>query len=100
MASLDQFGITWFYLTFEESNAIQRFSRTLKERTRRLYNNLPSEGGWTTPSCSSTSSYSGITTSGGIRHSETSSAGGLILIVSLLGWVRYRDNLKPGTFLS
>jgi transposase-like protein len=30
-------------LTFGYRNAIERFFRTLKERTRRFYNNLPSD---------------------------------------------------------
>jgi putative transposase len=40
---LDRFGITWIHVTFGERNAIERFFRTLKERTRRFYNNLTSD---------------------------------------------------------
>jgi putative transposase len=40
---LDRFGIPWLHVTFGERNAIERFFRTLKERTRRFYNNLPSD---------------------------------------------------------
>jgi putative transposase len=37
---LDSMGIRWLHVTFGERNAIERFFRTLKERTRRFYNNL------------------------------------------------------------
>jgi transposase-like protein len=33
-------GIRWFHITFDKRNAIERFFRTLKERTRRFYNNV------------------------------------------------------------
>lgn len=40
--ALDRMSIRWLHITFGETNAIERFFRTLKERTRRFYNNLPS----------------------------------------------------------
>ncbi len=39
---LNRMGIRWLHVTFGYRNAIERFFRTLKERTRRFYNNLPS----------------------------------------------------------
>jgi transposase-like protein len=40
---LDRMGIRWLHVTFGHRNAIERFLRTLKERTKRFYNNLTSE---------------------------------------------------------
>jgi putative transposase len=40
---LDRMGLRWLHVTFGYRNAIERFFRTLKERTRRFYNNLTSE---------------------------------------------------------
>jgi putative transposase len=40
---LDRMGIRWLHVTFGHRNAIERFFRTLKERTRRFYNNLTSD---------------------------------------------------------
>lgn len=40
---LDRMGIPWLHVTFGYRNAIERFFRTLKERTRRFYNNLTSD---------------------------------------------------------
>jgi transposase-like protein len=40
---LDRYGLKWLHITFGERNAIERFFRTMKERTRRFYNNLPSD---------------------------------------------------------
>ena len=34
----------WLHITFGERNVIERFLRTLEERTRRFYNNLPFDG--------------------------------------------------------
>ena len=39
---LNEMGFKWLHVTFGYRNAIERFFRTLKERTRRFYNNLPS----------------------------------------------------------
>ena len=39
--ALDRYGLKWLRITFGERNCIERFFRTLKERTRRFYNNLP-----------------------------------------------------------
>jgi transposase-like protein len=39
---LDQMGVKWLHITFGERNCIERLFRTMKERTRRFYNNLPS----------------------------------------------------------
>jgi putative transposase len=39
---LDRMGIRWLQVTFGYRNTIERFFRTLKERTRRFYNNLTS----------------------------------------------------------
>jgi putative transposase len=41
--ALDAMGVRWLHITFGERNAIERFFRTMKERTRRFYNNLPSD---------------------------------------------------------
>jgi putative transposase len=41
--ALKRYGLKWLHITFGERNAIERFFRTLKERTRRFYNNLPSD---------------------------------------------------------
>ena len=41
--ALNRYGLKWLHITFGERNAIERFFRTLKERTRRFYNNLPSD---------------------------------------------------------
>jgi putative transposase len=40
---LNEMGFKWLHVTFGERNAIGRFFRTMKERTRRFYNNLPSD---------------------------------------------------------
>jgi transposase-like protein len=40
--ALNEMGFKWLHVTFGERNAIERLFRTLKERTRRFYNNLPS----------------------------------------------------------
>jgi transposase-like protein len=40
---LDRAGIRWLHVTFGYRNTIDRFFRTLKERTRRFYNNLTSD---------------------------------------------------------
>src|SRR2546422_6309267 len=40
---LDRMGIRWLHIIFGERNAIERFFRTMKERTKRFYNNLPSD---------------------------------------------------------
>ena len=40
---LERIGVRWLHIIFGERNAIERFFRTLKERTRRFYNNLPSD---------------------------------------------------------
>ena len=40
---LNEMGFKWLHVTFGERNAIERFFRTMKERTRRFYNNLPSD---------------------------------------------------------
>ena len=40
--ALDRHGLKWLHITFGERNTIERFFRTLKERTRRFYDNLPS----------------------------------------------------------
>jgi len=39
---LERYGLKWLHITFGERNSIERLFRTLKERTRRFYNNLPS----------------------------------------------------------
>jgi putative transposase len=39
---LNEMGIRWLHITFGYRNVIERFFRTLKERTRWFYNNLPS----------------------------------------------------------
>ena len=39
---LNRMGFRWLHITFGYRNVIERFFRTLKERTRRFYNNLPS----------------------------------------------------------
>jgi len=39
---LNAMGVRWLHITFGYRNTIERFFRTLKERTRRFYNNLPS----------------------------------------------------------
>ena len=39
---LNEMGVRWLHITFGFRNVIERFFRTLKERTRRFYNNLPS----------------------------------------------------------
>jgi len=36
-------GVRWLHITFGERNAIERFFRTMKERTRQFYNKLPSD---------------------------------------------------------
>jgi putative transposase len=41
--ALNRYGLKWLHITFGERNAIERFFRTMKERTRRFYNNLPSD---------------------------------------------------------
>ena len=40
---LESHGLRWLHVTFGERNAIERLFRTMKERTRRFYNNLPSD---------------------------------------------------------
>ena len=40
---LNVMGFRWLHITFGYRNVIERFFRTLKERTRRFYNNLPSK---------------------------------------------------------
>jgi putative transposase len=40
---LERIGVRWLHVTFGERNSIERLFRTLKERTRRFYNNLPSD---------------------------------------------------------
>ena len=40
---LERMGLRWLHVTFGYRNAIERFFRTLKERTRRFYNNLTSD---------------------------------------------------------
>jgi transposase-like protein len=40
---LERYGLRWLHVTFGERNAVERFFRTMKERTRRFYNNLPSD---------------------------------------------------------
>ena len=40
--ALGRYGLKWLHITFGERNAIERLFRTLKERTRRFCNNLPS----------------------------------------------------------
>ena len=40
---LERYGLRWLHITFGYRNAIERFFRTLKERTRRFYNNLTSD---------------------------------------------------------
>jgi putative transposase len=41
--ALDRMGIRWLHITFGYRNVIERFFRTMKERTRHFYNNLPSD---------------------------------------------------------
>ncbi len=41
--ALNRYGLKWLHITFGERNAIERLFRTLKERTRQFYNNLPSD---------------------------------------------------------
>ena len=40
---LDRMGFRWLHVTFGYRNAMERLFRTLKERTRRFYNNLTSD---------------------------------------------------------
>jgi len=40
---LDRMGSRWLHVTFGYRNAMERLFRTLKERTRRFYNNLTSD---------------------------------------------------------
>jgi putative transposase len=40
---LERYGLPWLHVTFGYRNAIERLFRTLKERTRRFYNNLTSD---------------------------------------------------------
>jgi transposase-like protein len=40
---LDRMGFKWLHITFGLRNAIERLFRTLKERTKRFYNNVPSK---------------------------------------------------------
>jgi putative transposase len=41
--ALDRMGVRWLHITFGYRNVIERLFRTMKERTRRFYNNLPSD---------------------------------------------------------
>ena len=41
--ALERMGLKWLHITFGLRNAIERFYRTFKERTRRFYNNIPSK---------------------------------------------------------
>jgi putative transposase len=38
--AFERCGLRWLHITFGERNAIERFYRTFKERTRRFYNNI------------------------------------------------------------
>lgn len=38
--ALERYGLKWLHITFGERNAIERFYRTFKERTKRFYNNI------------------------------------------------------------
>ena len=38
--ALERYGLRWLHITFGERNAIERFYRTFKERTKRFYNNI------------------------------------------------------------
>jgi putative transposase len=41
---LNRYGLKWLHITFGYRNVIERFFRTMKEKkTRRFYNNLPSD---------------------------------------------------------
>jgi len=39
--ALKSLGLKWKYVTHEMRNRVKRWFRTLKERTRRFYNNFP-----------------------------------------------------------
>jgi transposase-like protein len=39
---LDRLGLPWEHVTWGKRNAIERLFRTVKERTRRFYNNVSS----------------------------------------------------------
>jgi transposase-like protein len=41
--ALERMGLKWLHVTFGLRNSIERLFRTLKERTRRFYNNVPSK---------------------------------------------------------
>ena len=41
--SLKRYGRLWLHVTFGERNAMVRFPRAMKERTRCFYNDLPSD---------------------------------------------------------
>jgi putative transposase len=38
--ALERYGLKWLHITFGERNYIERYFRTLKERTKRFYNNI------------------------------------------------------------
>ncbi len=38
--ALERYGPRWFHITFGGRNAIERFYRTFKERTKRFSNNI------------------------------------------------------------
>ncbi|MFQ6134858.1 MAG: integrase core domain-containing protein [Nitrososphaerales archaeon] len=38
---MDRLGLKWEHVTFGRRNPIERFFRTLKERTKVFYNNIP-----------------------------------------------------------
>jgi transposase-like protein len=41
--ALERLGLKWLHITFGERNHIERLYRTLKERTKRFYNNILSK---------------------------------------------------------
>jgi transposase-like protein len=43
--ALERYGLRWLHVTFGESNSIERFYRTFKERTKRFYNNINARRG-------------------------------------------------------
>jgi transposase-like protein len=40
--ALERYGLKWLHITFGERNSIERYFRTLKERTKRFCNNINS----------------------------------------------------------
>jgi len=71
--ALKNHGLIWRHVAFRLRNSIERWFRTLKNRTKRFYNNFQTGRSYSKSNYSSSSSSSGILDKAASNHRKATS---------------------------